>query len=161
MVEVIAKTTQEWALPRRPSVWSRAGALWPTQASPLHRRLGQAIPGYKNYVSIDGGMTDNPRFALYGAKYTLYNAGKMNQPKTLTADVVGRCESGDIIQKDVALAETQRGDTVAVLTTGAYNYSMASNYNRVCRPALVMVQSDRTYVAVRRETLEYLTQNDV
>ena len=94
--------------------------------------------------------------------YTLYNAGKMNQPKTLTADVVGRCcESGDIIQKDVALAETQRGDTVAVLTTGAYNYSMASNYNRVCRPALVMVQSDRTYVAVRRETLEYLTQNDV
>ncbi len=120
------------------------------------------IPGYKNYVSIDGGMTDNPRFALYGSAYTVYNAGKMNDPVALTADVVGRCcESGDIIQKNVSLPATVRGDIVAVLTTGAYNYSMASNYNRLCRPALVMVTKDRSYVAVERESLAYLTQNDV
>ena len=120
------------------------------------------IPGYKNYVSIDGGMTDNPRFALYGSAYTVYNAGKMNDPVALTADVVGRCcESGDIIQKNVSLPATARGDIVAVLTTGAYNYSMASNYNRLCRPALVMVTKDRSYVAVERESLACLTQNDV
>lgn len=163
IAEVIAKTTQELGI-TPPAIRMEPGRSIVADAGLTLYTAGSVkrIPGYKNYVSIDGGMTDNPRFALYGAKYTLYNAGKMNQPKTLTADVVGRCcESGDIIQKDVALAETQRGDTVAVLTTGAYNYSMASNYNRVCRPALVMVQSDRTYVAVRRETLEYLTQNDV
>ena len=121
------------------------------------------IPGYKNYVSVDGGMTDNPRFALYGSSYTIYNALKMNDEKTLTADVVGRCcESGDIIGVNISLPECKRGDIVAVLTTGAYNYSMASNYNRLTRPPVVMVKGDNTdYVAVKRETLEYLTDNDI
>lgn len=120
------------------------------------------IPGYKNYVSIDGGMTDNPRFALYKSKYTVLNAGKLNDTKVLKADLVGRCcESGDIIQKDVDFANTQKGDIVAVLTTGAYNYSMASNYNRICRPAVVMVGKKGDYIAVKRESLEYLTENDL
>ncbi len=120
------------------------------------------IPGYKNYVSIDGGMTDNPRFALYKSKYTVLNAGKLNDTKVLKADLVGRCcESGDIIQKDVDFANTQKGDIVAVLTTGAYNYSMASNYNRICRPAVVMVGQKGDYIAVKRESLEYLTENDL
>lgn len=120
------------------------------------------IPGYKNYVSIDGGMTDNPRYALYGSKYTVYAAERMNEAADFPCDLVGRCcESGDIIQPGVLLPEPKRGDLIAVCTTGAYNYSMASNYNRVCRPPIVMVDGENDAVAVRRESLEDITQNDL
>ena len=123
----------------------------------------KTIPGYKNYVAIDGGMTDNPRFALYGSPYTLYAANKMNEKTDFECSVVGKCcESGDIIQENVLLPSSmQRGDTVAVLTTGAYNYSMASNYNRITRPPVVMLKDGSDYVAVRRESLEDLVRNDV
>ena len=112
------------------------------------------IEGYKNYVSVDGGMTDNPRFALYGSEYTVLPAARMEAPRDMTADVVGRCcESGDVIQPDVAMpSDMRRGDLVAVLTTGAYNYSMASNYNRIPRPPVVMLSGGASYTAVRRET---------
>ena len=120
------------------------------------------IPGYKNYASIDGGMTDNPRFALYQSQYTVCLANRMNEENTFTCDVVGRCcESGDIIQPDVTMPEPDRGDIVAVCTTGAYNYSMASNYNRIPRPPVVMLREGSTYVAVKRETYADLLLNDV
>ena len=120
------------------------------------------IPGYKNYISIDGGMTDNPRFALYGSEYTLLLANKMNQKADFTADVVGRCcESGDIIQPAVTLPKPKRDDIIAVCTTGAYNYSMASNYNRVARPAVVMLNKGESYQAVKRESLDDLIMNDL
>ena len=120
------------------------------------------ITDYKNYVSIDGGMTDNPRFALYGSKYTVLLASRPNDPCDLRCDVVGRCcESGDVIQPEVDLPEPKRGEILAVCTTGAYNYSMASNYNRITRPAMVMVKPDEAYVAVRRESLEDIVRNDV
>jgi len=120
------------------------------------------ITGYKNYVSIDGGMTDNPRYALYQSPYTVLLASRPEAACDLTADVVGRCcESGDIIQPDVQLPEPKRGEILAVCTTGAYNYSMASNYNRVARPAMVMVTPETSYVAVRRESLDDLIRNDV
>ncbi len=120
------------------------------------------IKGYKNYVSVDGGMTDNPRFALYEAKYTVEIANKMNDLKNFTATVAGRCcESGDIIAEDVKMAKPKRGDIVAVMTTGAYNYSMASNYNRIPRPAVVMLKDKEDYVAVKRETLEDICRLDV
>ena len=120
------------------------------------------ITGYKNYVSVDGGMTDNPRYALYGSRYTVYLASRPEDEKDLTADVVGRCcESGDIVQPNIKLPEPRRGEILAVCTTGAYNYSMASNYNRVNRPAMVMVTPDSAYVAVRRESLEDLVRNDI
>jgi diaminopimelate decarboxylase len=107
-------------------------------------------------------MTDNPRFALYGSQYTLYLASRPEDPCDLECDVVGRCcESGDIIQPDVKLPEPKRGEILAVCTTGAYNYSMASNYNRVNRPAVVMVTPETSYVAVKRESLEDLVRNDV
>ena len=120
------------------------------------------IEGYKNYVSIDGGMTDNPRFALYGSEYTVLPAARMGAQRDMIADVVGRCcESGDIIQPDVAMpADMARGDLVAVLTTGAYNYSMASNYNRIPRPPVVMLRGGDHYAAVRRETLEDILSLD-
>ena len=120
------------------------------------------ITGYKNYVSVDGGMGDNPRFALYQSPYTIYMANKMNEEKNFNCSVVGRfCESGDVIQEDVVLPEPERDDILAVATTGAYNYSMASNYNRVARPPVVMISDKKDYVAVRRETLEDLTVNDL
>ena len=122
------------------------------------------IPGYKNYVSVDGGMTDNPRFALYRSPYTVLLANRANDTaNTFRASVVGRCcESGDIIQENVELPEdTQRGDTVAVLTTGAYNYSMASNYNRIPRPPIVLLSGGQDMLAVRRESFEDICRNDV
>lgn len=121
------------------------------------------ITGYKNYVSVDGGMTDNPRYALYGSRYTVLTANKPEPAETIEADLVGRCcESGDIIQPGVRFpADIKRGDLVAVLTTGAYNYSMASNYNRIPRPPVVTVSAGRDSLAVRRETLDDLTGCDI
>lgn len=120
------------------------------------------ITGYKNYVSIDGGMTDNPRFALYGSAYTVLLANRMNEEKNFVCDVAGRCcESGDIIQPSVEMPRPQRKDIIAVLTTGAYNYSMASNYNRIGRPPVVMLSGGKDYIAVKRETFEDLTKLDV
>ncbi len=122
------------------------------------------IPGYKNYVSIDGGMPDNPRFALYGSKYTCLVANKMNEECDFVASIVGRCcESGDIIQEGVSVpSSVGRGDTIAVCTTGAYNYSMASNYNRLPRAPIVMLRGgNESYVAVRRESFADLCINDL
>ena len=122
------------------------------------------IPGYKNYVSIDGGMPDSPRYALYKAKYTCYAANKMNEPADFKASVVGRCcESGDIIQEGVMLPESvTRGDIIAVCTAGAYHFSMASRYNKLPIPPTIMLRGgNENYVAVRRETLEDLVRNDI
>lgn len=113
------------------------------------------ITGCKNYVSIDGGMTDNPRYTLYESPYTVVLASRANDEKNYTATVAGRCcESGDLIQENVKMPKPRRGEILAVLTTGAYNYSMASNYNRVGRPPVVMLNSKRDYIAVRRETFK-------
>lgn len=121
------------------------------------------IPEFINYVSVDGGMTDNVRFAMYKSPYTLFAAGKINEKATMECSVVGRCcESGDIIQENVYMPESiGRGDILACLTTGAYNYSMASNYNKIPRPPIVMLNEGKSYVAVRRETIEDLTRFDV
>lgn len=122
------------------------------------------IPGYKNYVSIDGGMPDSPRYALYKAPYTCLVANKMNEEKDFEASLVGRCcESGDIIQEHVKFPHSvTRYDIVAVCTTGAYHYSMASNYNRLPKPATVMLRGgNESYVAVKKETLEDLVRNDL
>ena len=122
------------------------------------------IPGYKNYVSVDGGMTDNPRFALYGSSYTVVLANRMNADAPhFTCTIAGRCcESGDILQENVSLPEdVKRGDIVAVLTTGAYNYSMASNYNRIPRPPVVMLSKGSDTLAVRRESFDDICKNDI
>ena len=122
------------------------------------------IPGYKNYVSVDGGMTDNPRFALYGSSYTVLLANRANDnSETFRCSVVGRCcESGDILQENVALpSNVTRGETLAVLTTGAYNYAMSSNYNRIPRPPVVMLSNGTHRIAVRRESFEDICRNDL
>jgi diaminopimelate decarboxylase len=121
------------------------------------------IPAYKNYVSVDGGMTDNPRYALYGSAYTVAVANKMKEEADFDCTLAGRCcESGDVIQENIKLTSTvERGDIIAVMTTGAYNYSMASNYNRVPRPPIVMIKDKTDYLAVRRESFEDLIRNDM
>lgn len=123
----------------------------------------KTIPGFKNYVSIDGGMPDNPRYALYQSPYTIEPANRMNDDRCKLYTVAGRCcESGDLIQEGVALPDTpERGDILAVLTTGAYNYSMASNYNRIPRPAMIALGKDYEKTVLRRETYEDLVSNDM
>ena len=120
------------------------------------------IPGFKNHVIVDGGMADNPRYCLYGAQYTVLHALDRGGERAVF-DLAGRCcESGDILQPAVTLpAGIKRGDRVCVCTTGAYNYSMASNYNRLGRPPVVMLRGGESYTAVRREGLDDLCALDV
>ena len=120
------------------------------------------IPGCRTYVAVDGGMTDNPRYILYGAKYTFVVPERADEPKTMTVTVAGRnCESGDLLGEDVPLQQVHPGDLLCTLTTGAYCYSMASNYNRVPKPAVVMVCEGEDRLIVRRESLEDLVRNDI
>ena len=120
------------------------------------------IPGGANYVAVDGGMTDNPRYTLYGSKYTALLANKASAPADYLCTVAGRCcESGDLIGEGMRIGKPQKGDLLAVLTTGAYNYSMASNYNRIPRPCIVTVRGGEDRLAVRRETCEDLAALDV
>lgn len=119
------------------------------------------IEGFKNYVSVDGGMTDNPRYALYGSAYTMALANKMNETSNYVCSVAGRCcESGDLIGENIKLPRPVRGDILAVATTGAYNYSMASNYNRLPRPPVILLTAKRDIVAVRREGLDDMISHD-
>lgn len=120
------------------------------------------IPGYKSYISIDGGMADNPRYALYQAPYYALIANKADKDMNFVADIAGRCcESGDLIQEKVAIQKCEKGDILAVCVTGAYNYSMASNYNRLPKPALVIVSENGVRLGVKRETFEDLVRNDL
>jgi diaminopimelate decarboxylase len=120
------------------------------------------IPDLKNYVSIDGGMADNPRYALYQSQYELHVANKVNEKEDYVCSVAGRCcESGDLIAENIKLCKPEKGDILAVLVTGAYNYSMASNYNRVPRAAVVMVNDGEAREIIRRESLEDIIRNDI
>ena len=121
------------------------------------------IPGYKTYVSVDGGMTDNPRYALYNSPYTILAVAAHNDSTLETVSVVGRCcESGDILQENIMLpSDLRRGDLIACLTTGAYNYSMASNYNRIPRPPVVMLREGESYLEVRSVTPQVIVSLDV
>lgn len=122
----------------------------------------KTIPNVRTYVSIDGGMGDNPRYALYQAEYTAVVADKAAEKPTMTVTIAGKCcESGDLIQENAAIQPVQAGDVLAVFATGAYNYSMASNYNRIPRPATVMIRDKQPRVIIKRETLDDLVRNDV
>lgn len=120
------------------------------------------IENVRTYVSIDGGMTDNPRYILYQSTYEILCANKANEPKTEKITLAGKCcESGDLIQENAMIQKVVPGDTIAVLSTGAYNYSMASNYNRIGRPAVVMTNNGESRIIVNRESFEDLVRNDV
>lgn len=120
------------------------------------------IPNIRTYVSIDGGMGDNPRYALYKSEYDIEVANKAGEEKTEKITLAGKCcESGDLIGENMPVQHVEVGDTIAVLATGAYNYSMSSNYNRLCKPAVVMVKDGKSRVIVKRETLEDIIRNDI
>ncbi|MDF2673340.1 MAG: lysA [Clostridiales bacterium] len=120
------------------------------------------IKGIRKYISVDGGMTDNPRPPLYGAKYTAVVANNKDAIESEKVTIAGKCcESGDILIKDIELPKVKSGDIIAVLSTGAYNYSMSSNYNRNSRPAVVMVKDGMDRLIVKRETYEDIIRNDI
>ncbi len=120
------------------------------------------ITGFKNYISVDGGMPDNPRYALYQSQYTALIANKAAESRSYRATIAGRCcESGDLIGENMEIQRAERGDILAVLVTGAYNYSMASNYNRIPRPPVIMIKDGEARVAVKRESYADLVANDI
>ena len=120
------------------------------------------IPGFKSYISVDGGMPDNPRYALYQSQYTAVIADRADAPRDMTATLAGRCcESGDLLGENMKIQTAKRGDILAVLVTGAYNHSMASNYNRLPRPPIVMIKDGAARLAVKRESFEDLCRNDI
>ena len=120
------------------------------------------IENVRTYVSIDGGMCDNPRYILYGSKYTAVLANNASAEPVAPITIAGKCcESGDLIQEHVMMPQIHVGDTLAVLATGAYNYSMSSNYNRIPRPPIVTVSENEAKIIVKRETYDDLIKNDV
>ena len=120
------------------------------------------IPSVRTYVTVDGGMCDNPRYILYRSQYEAAIADKFSQERDFTVTIAGKCcESGDLIQENTKIQKAQVGDILAVFSTGAYNYSMASNYNRIPRPAAVMVKNGEARLIIKRETYEDIIRNDV
>jgi diaminopimelate decarboxylase len=121
----------------------------------------KTIPDIRTYLSVDGGMSDNPRPITYQSLYRAILANRMSAPATETVTIAGKhCESGDILIKDARLPQTQPGDTLVVMATGAYNYSMSSNYNRLTRPAAVLVGNGNADLILERETYEDLIRHD-
>lgn len=120
------------------------------------------IKNIRKYISVDGGMADNPRYILYQSRYTAVVANKAGDEITDKVTVAGKCcESGDLLLEDTMLQKAEPGDILAVLATGAYNYSMASNYNRIPRPAMIAISGGKSKVIVKRESYEDLLRNDV
>lgn len=161
--EVVKKTACERGL-EVPFILMEPGRSIAAPAGTTLYTVG-AIKDIKNvrkYVSVDGGMCDNPRYIMYESEYTAVVANKAGDERTDKVTVAGKCcESGDLLLKDTMLQETNSGDILAVLATGAYNYSMASNYNRIPRPAMVAVSGGKSKVIVKRETYEDIIKNDI
>ncbi|WP_308723121.1 diaminopimelate decarboxylase [Paenibacillus polysaccharolyticus] len=147
-----------------PEIWVEPGRSIVGEAGTTLYTVGTSkdIPGVRKYVAVDGGMTDNPRPALYESKYEAVLANRANEAATETVSVAGKCcESGDMLIWDLDLPKVESGDLLAVACTGAYNYSMASNYNRIRRPAVVFVKDGQGDVVVRRESYQDIIQNDL
>lgn len=120
------------------------------------------IPNIRTYVSIDGGMCDNPRYILYQSEYEAVVANRAAEPRTESVTIAGKCcETGDLIGEGMPVQKIEVGDTLAILATGAYNYSMSSNYNRIQKPPVVMIKDGQSRIVVKRETLDDIIRNDV
>lgn len=147
-----------------PEIWLEPGRSIVGEAGTTLYTVGavKVIPGLRTYVAVDGGMADNIRPALYQARYEAMLANRGWEKPTETVSIAGKtCESGDMLIWDIALPPVRPGDLLAVSCTGAYTYSMASNYNRLRRPAVVFVRDGRAKVVVRRETYDDLVRNDM
>ncbi|KHE69816.1 diaminopimelate decarboxylase [Halobacillus sp. BBL2006] len=147
-----------------PEIWIEPGRAIVGEAGVTLYTVGSIkdIPGVRTYVSVDGGMTDNIRPALYQAKYEAALANRMNDAKEKEYAIAGKCcESGDMLIWDVALPKVEHQDLLAVFSTGAYGYAMANNYNRFQKAAVVFVEDGRHQLVVRRETFQEMTRHDL
>ncbi|MGM0880525.1 MAG: diaminopimelate decarboxylase [Bacillota bacterium] len=147
-----------------PEIWVEPGRSMVGDAGTTLYTVGTSkhIPGVRKYIAVDGGMTDNPRPALYQSKYEAILANRANDAIEETVSIAGKCcESGDMLIWDLELPKAENGDLLAVFCTGAYNYAMASNYNRIRRPAVVFVKDGQADLAVKRESLDNIVCNDV
>lgn len=163
MANVVLSMTREYQYPM-PEIWIEPGRSLVGDAGTTLYTLGsmKEVPNVRTYVAVDGGMSDNIRPALYDAKYTAVSANKMNEPHTTAVTLAGKCcESGDKLIEEALLANPEEGDIIATFCTGAYSYSMASNYNRLPRPAVVFVEKGRHQLAIRRETYEDIVRLDM
>lgn len=147
-----------------PEIWIEPGRSIVGNAGISLYTIGamKNIPGVRNYVAVDGGMADNIRPALYHAKYEGVIANKANQATTKKVSIAGKCcESGDMLIWDLDVPEVEDGDILAIFSTGAYGYSMASHYNRLPNPAVVFVENGKDQLVVKRETYKDVVQNDL
>ena len=147
-----------------PEIWIEPGRSLVGEAGTSLYTVGsqKTVPGVRDYIAVDGGMSDNIRPALYDAKYDAVIANKADQEKGATYTVAGKlCESGDKLIIDATLQQARPGELLATFCTGAYGYSMASNYNRIPRPAVVFVESGEHQLAIKRESYEDIVSNDL
>ena len=163
IAKTVRELTKEYSL-KMPKILMEPGRSLVASAGITLYKIGvvKDIPGVRTYVSVDGGMADNPRYIMYGAPYTAIVANKANQKAERKVTIAGKCcESGDLIQENTYLANPERGDVLAVFATGAYNYSMSSNYNRIPKPAVVMIKNGKSRIVVKRQSYEDVIRNDV
>lgn len=163
MVGIVRKLSEESGYPL-PEIWIEPGRSLVGDAGTTLYTVGsnKTVPSIRQYLAVDGGMSDNIRPALYGAKYDAVIANKVDEPRSINYTIAGKCcESGDKLIDNVSLPEASAGDILAVFCTGAYGYSMASNYNRLPRPAVVFVEDSKHQLVIRRETYEDLLINDL
>lgn len=160
--EVIQEACEKTNLPL-PKLLSEPGRSLIATSCVTAYTIGSSkqIPEIRNYIAIDGGMSDNPRPITYQSVYRALIANKMSAPYTETVTIAGKhCESGDILIKNALMPKTQPGDILVVMATGAYNYSMSSNYNRLPRPAAVLVANGEANLILQRETFQDLIRQD-
>ena len=146
-----------------PTIYIEPGRSIISTAGVTLYRVGSSkeVPNGRKYVAVDGGMADNPRPSMYQAEYTAQKANNLAEKEMETVTIAGRyCESGDILINEISLPKLKAGDLICVFNTGAYNYSMASNYNRVEKPAMVLVNNSHSDIIVYRETLDNLIAKD-
>lgn len=163
-ISVIVKDTAKKRGVKQPFIFMEPGRSIVASAGVTLYTVGgvKDIKNVRKYISVDGGMADNPRYIMYQSEYTAVVANNANAADTQKVTVAGKCcESGDILLNDVMMPDIRVGDTLAVLATGAYNYSMSSNYNRIARPAVVAVSDGKARVVIKRETYEDLIRNDI
>lgn len=163
MAKVVLSMTRKANYPM-PEIWIEPGRSLIGDAGTTLYTAGsrKEVPNTRTYLAVDGGMSDNIRPALYGAKYTAITANRVNEAHEDKVTIAGKCcESGDKLIEEAYLASPTEGDIVAIFCTGAYNYSMASNYNRLPKPAVVFCENGEHRLAVRRETYEDLIRLDL
>ncbi len=163
MVDAVKKQVAKIGIPM-PEIWIEPGRSIVGNAGISLYTVGSTkdIPGVRKYVAVDGGMYENIRPALYEAKYEGVIANKVNEPLVEKVSIAGKCcESGDMLMWNISLPKVEQGDILAIFSTGAYGFSMASNYNRFQRPAVVFVENGVAKLVVKRESLDDIVKNDL